>query len=825
MMIALFKFFRKNKAIFYGTLIVSSLLFVYVGSKVEYEEDISKLLPSIETGSSEELVFANLKVKDKIFLLFIPQSDTMDMETLAEKCERFVEQLLQNDSLTNDIQNILYSIDNDLLMSGMQFLYDNAPVFIDANMYPLIESLLAEEAIERQMAANYDMIISPSGMVFGNMVRQDPVGLRTLFMNDGSLTESFGGNYKLVYQHFFTPDTTVALAFLSPNFKGFDSMAGTRLVNLLEKEIAAFTMENPDIEILFHGAPVRSVFNSRQIKKDIALTMGLSLLIVCFIIGFCFRDKSIFFMLVAPIVYGAFFALTGIYLIQGTMSLMALGIGAIILGVGLSYCLHVLTHHKYVNDPVQVLKDQAIPIFFACLTTVGAFMGLLFTQSALLRDFGLFASLALVGTAAFCLIFTPHFFSSKRNPRSDKAFAWLSRINSYPIDRKKWLVITLFVVGGICLYTSRWVTFDADLKNIGYNEPDVVRSENLLASKTTQGYETLYYAASSQALDSALLYSKQMAIVLDSLQRNGMIYDYSQTATLLIPEKEQIERIGQWRDFWSPERIAETQRKLIDAGQLYGFRPQTFDPFFEMIQADAEPVSVYDSGVLPDALMSNIIEYTDGKYMVFTSVQMTPDMTGDVSDIITALPHCVVIDPFYYTKDMVELMNEDFNMILGISSLFVFLVLLFWYRNIFHAALAFIPMGLSWYIVLGVMGIFGLQFNLINIVISSFIFGIGVDYSIFVMDGLLSETRRNDTDLLTWHKTAIFFSAIVLIISVSSLMFATHPAIRSIGFATLVGMSSTVLIAYTAQPFLFRWLTYNHYFKKIFGKNKNKTIS
>jgi len=820
-MISLFYFFRKNKALLYGLLIISSLLFVYLGSKVEYEEDISKLLPSTETGTSENLVFANLKVKDKIFLLFIPKTDTIDIETLTEKCDLFIERLLQKDSLTNDILNILYQIDNDLIMSGMEFLYDNAPVFIDAAMYSQIESLLTEEAIEKQMAANYDLIISPSGMVFGNMVRQDPVGLRTLFMNNGSLTESFGGNYQLVYQHFFTPDTAIALAFLSPNFKGFDSKSGTRLVNMLEKEIATFNKENPAIEILFHGAPVRSVFNSRQIKKDISLTMGVSLLIVCFIIGYCLRNKSTLFMLIAPIVYGTFFALTGIYLIQGQMSLMALGIGAVILGVGLSYCLHVLTHYKYVNDPVQVLKDQTIPIFLACVTTIGAFSGLMFTQSTLLRDFGLFSSLALTGTTVFCLIFMPHFFNPQRNSRSNKVFDWLNRFNSYPFDRQKWLIITIFVVGGICIFTSRWVTFDADLKNIGYNEPDVLRSENLLASKTTKGYETLYYAASSDDLDSAFVYSGQMAAVFDSLKRNGVIHDYSQTSTLLIPEKEQIERIGRWHDFWTPERIADTRQKLIEAGRSYGFRPQTFDPFFEMIEAAAEPVSVYDSGVLPDALMSNIIEYTDGKYMVFTSVQINPEKKNEVSDLITSRPHCVVIDPFYYTKDMVQLIHEDFNMILGISSLFVFLVLLFWFRNFIHAVLAFIPMGLSWYIVLGVMGVFGMQFNLINIVISSFIFGLGVDYSIFVMDGLLGSVRRNDANLLTYHKTAIFFSAIVLIIGVSSLMFATHPAIRSIGLATLIGMSSTVLIAYTAQPFLFRWLANNRFLSKLYRKNKN----
>ena len=114
-------------------------------------------------------------------------------------------------------------------------------------------------------------------------------------------------------------------------------------------------------------------------------------------------------------------------------------------------------------------------------------------------------------------------------------------------------------------------------------------------------------------------------------------------------------------------------------------------------------------------------------------------------------------------------------------------------------------MFLSWQIVLGIMGLFVREFNLINIVISTFIFGIGVDYSIFIMDGLLSDFRVKK-NVLVYHKTAIIFSAFTLIVSISSLLFATHPAVKSIGISTLIGMSSAVLISYSLEPFLFYWL-------------------
>lgn len=525
-------------------------------------------------------------------------------------------------------------------------------------------------------------------------------------------------------------------------------------------------------------------------------------------------------MLLGPVVYGTFFSLTCIYLIKGSMSLLAIGIGAIVLGVALSYCLHVLTHFKYVNDPVKVLKDQTAPILLGCITTLGAFMGLLFTDSALLQDFGVFASLALTGTIFFCLIFLPHFFRPESNKRSDKAFAWLEKINTFPLDRQRWLLICITIICVICCYTSQWVTFDSDLKNIGYHEPEVVRSRELLAEKTTQGNTSIFYATTSHDLDSALQYNKQMTAMLDSMHSAGTIQGLSKAASLFPTTHEQEVRIQHWRDFWTPERIIEIRDRLAVAGTTYSFRPNTFDPFLDLLANDYEPIAIYHADIIPDELLSNMIEYTDSTYLVFTSAQMPEEQKWQVSQAVAAQPNRIVIDPFYYTNNMVRVMNDDFNTVLGISSGFVFLVLLLAYRNLLRAFLAFIPMGLSWYVVLGIMGLSGLQFNLINIVISTFIFGIGVDYSIYVMDGLTGSARRSYPELLMYHKTAIFFSAVVLIIGVGSLVLATHPAMKSVGLTTLIGMTSTVLLTYTLQPFLYHWIAKNRYLGKMLGSGK-----
>lgn len=829
--IKLYRFFKGHKGIFYAVLLITTALFIFLGSKVQYQEDISKLLPATDESKSAGFAFNNLKVKDKIFLEFIAREkpattpDSLwqqaDYYTLAEVCDIFCDSLLLHDTATLYIADLMYRLDGYMLQDALGFLFENVPQFLDRPFYNAIDTIVTQEYADHAMYENLQTLTSAEGMAYYDIIRNDPLSLRKVFAQQNSgIASAIGGTYKILESHFFTPDSTIALAFLSPNFKAFDSKTGTYLVEKLEKEIASIEAEYPNVEILFHGAPVQSVFNSRQIKSDLARTLSFSLALVCLIIWFCFRNKSTLVMLLLPVIYGAFFALTGMYFIKGGMSLMALGIGAIVLGVALSYCLHVLTHYKYVSDPERVIREQTKPVILGSLTTIGAFAGLLFTKSELLWDFGMFASLGMVGTTLCCLIFLPHFFRPERNRLNQKAIATIEKINTYPYEKHTWLIALIAVIFVISLFTGKWVTFDSNLKNIGYNDPDVMRSGQLLAEKTMPGLESKYYAVLSKSLDSALTYNTIFGNRCKELSDEGLIEKFSNSAMLLLPSATATERTALWKEYWTPERQKEITSMIKKSGKSYGFKEQMFDPFIQALDKEFEYNSIVDANIIPDGLMANLVEVTDSTYLVFTSVQAKPENMLAVSNkLIKETPqipsnNMIVVDPFFYTQNMVEMLNEDFNMVLAISSLFVLIVLLLSFRNPIIALIAFLPMSMSWYIVLGIMGAFGLQFNLINIVISTFIFGIGVDYSIFVMDGLLNGSRKksknelasgsgNASELLKFHKTAIFFSAVVLIIAIASLMFATHPAISSIGVATLIGMGSTIIITYTVEPFLF----------------------
>ena len=821
--VPLYRFFRSHRALMYAIIAVTTVLFVWFGLKVRFEEDITKLIPS--TGSSEKgLAFGSLRVKDKIFVQLAARNreEGVDLDRLIECTDEFAATLLRRDSLCHNIDGILYNTEDIDLMSIKDAILAHLPTFVDTRVYAQFDSLITPEHAREQMEWNLEQVEDP--LLF-EVAETDPLGLREAFV-DGIAANSGVGSFTLMDSHFISQDGTVAYLFISPSFISTDTGAGGDLVAMLWEEAAAFNASHDDVEVLFHGAPVRSVNNSSRIKKDLLLTIGISLLVILALITLCFKDWKVIPFQILPVLYGTFFALAVVYWIKGGLSLLAMGIGAVILGVALSYCLHIITHFKYIGDPEKVLQDESTPVTLGVLTTIGAFSSLMFTQSELLRDFGLFASLALFGSTVFALVFLPHFFREGDTGKNWKAFRVIDRISAYSVDKRKLPMVLIGIVTLVCICFSPKVSFDKDLRNLSYFEEETLRSEKLYADMNyNRDSINAYYAASAPTLDEALAYNARIIRQVDSLQDLGIVHNYSGvTSKIFVPEAEQRSRIAAWNAYWTPEKKARTRRILREAAREVGYNSE-FLLFNEMLDAEFAPddtFNVYESGLFPESVTSNFIEYCDGRYLVFTPVQCSTMTEKDIiSDTVTdrgMSDHAIAVDPMYYIRDMVEIVHRDFNLAVELSSIFVLIVLLVSFRSIWSAILSFIPMALSWYVVKGAMVLLGLQFNLINIVVSTFIFGIGVDYSIFVMEGLLAMARSGSSKLLVWHKSAIFFSAVVLLIVMCSLLFAVHPSISSIGLTGLIGMATTVIFSYTIQPWLFRQMMKVPYFVRCFKK-------
>ena len=816
--VPIYRFFHEHKILMYLIMAVSALVFLCFGLRLHFEEDISKLLPSSSVES--QLAFGSIQLKDKIYIQVTSANEPLSTDVLAERTDEFITLLYEKDSSNHFISNVLYKLEPEVAINALDFVLEHIPSFIDTSAYCDFGKALEPEAIEKQMWVNYEQMMEDETGDLTQAIMYDPLNLRDVVLGD--VLQSAAGNFNIIDGQLFCPDSTAALAFLAPAFRSLDSKASTQFSRMLSHAQKEFEAMYPDVKVHAHGDPIGSVSNAGRIRTDLVVTVGISLVLILLLIGLCFRSFPFIWKLLLPIFYGTAFSLACIYWIKGGMSLMALGLGAIVLGVAISYTLHVLIHHFFVGDPEKLLKDESTPVFLGCITTVGAFCSLLFTDSDLLRDFGMFASFALLGSTLFALVFLPHFLPSIKADSHGKTFRRISRLNNLPFDKKPWFLALIVIIVIVGIIFSPKVKFDSDLRNLDYNSPDEVTAEGLFNEKNNDGFFHLYFATVSTDIDEALEADKSLMFILDTLSQNGLVHSYTSfIPKLFVTQADQEQRIAAWNNFWTKERKSYAIAQVDKGAQNFGLDPMMFYDFKELLNAEYEPASLMESGVVPPNLLGNFIECNaDNQYMVFTDVAMRFDEKDIVTDALVTNPKTFVLEPFYYCKSMVEVINDDFNIAVWISSLFVLLILLVSFRNLITALLSFIPMVLSWFMVQGYMAIIGLEFNLASIIISTFIFGVGVDYSIFITEGLLTQARTGNSDVLTWHKVAIFFSAVILVIVVSSLLFAVHPAIRSIGLSTLIGMASTIMISYALQPFVFWQLMKWPWYKRSVLKKK-----
>ena len=105
--IRLYHYFRSHQTVCWLSMAALFLVLGWFATRIHLEEDIDKLMPSSKNeDGTTKLAFADLKIKDKTFLLF----EGKGVEHLSEVCDQFVDTLLQRDSVSHTIEDVFYQL-------------------------------------------------------------------------------------------------------------------------------------------------------------------------------------------------------------------------------------------------------------------------------------------------------------------------------------------------------------------------------------------------------------------------------------------------------------------------------------------------------------------------------------------------------------------------------------------------------------------------------------------------------------------------------------------------------------------------------------------
>ena len=803
--IGLYDYFERHKILFYLSLISCVLLMGFFALQVRFEENITQFFPDTKDSQNTIKVFDNLKIKDKIIIM-LSSADTcqrVEPDSLIEAAGQLQQTLTEKAGGTL-IKGIFAQVDQSLIGGATDFVYEHLPLFLTDTDYQRFDSLLTEKGIQAIMQKNYTNLLSPAGIALRSYILRDPLGLGSealKHLQDFQLE----ANYEIYDEHIFSKDGSTLLMFITPVFSTGSTGKNDELIKILEEELQHVQGESPTIRAEYFGGPSVGVYNARQIKKDTILTSSLALLIIIVFISLVFKRKRSIPLIITPVLFGGLFALFLIFFIKGSISAIAVGAGSAVMGIALSYSIHMLAHQNHVSTVQQLIKEIAYPLTVGSFTTIGAFMGLIFTSSDLLRDFGLFASLALVGTTLFCLIYLPHFLKGQADVKQGRVLRIIEKINAYSYEKNKWLVGGILLITIICLFTSQKVGFNNDMMSLNYEPQHLKQSEEKLMQLFDSDEKTVLFVSVGKDMNQATETYAVTNQKLLALKDQGLIKDYASASQFLISPQEQQLRLKRWKDYWTDEKQQQVREQLETAAAEYRFRPGSFDPFYQWLN---QPFGEYHYAAQEDDLSGKLLNEwqtsADSITMLISQIRISDQNKETVYQHFSKDQDVVIFDRSYFANKWVSAINDDFYLILYISSFLIFFALWFSYGRIELTLMSFLPMLVSWVIILGLMGILGIEFNIINIILSTFIFGIGDDFSIFIMDGLQNKYRTGQK-VLNSHKTAIFFSAFTTVVGMGALVFAKHPALQSISLISILGMIAVVLVAYTIQPLIFRF--------------------
>ena len=296
--------------------------------------------------------------------------------------------------------------------------------------------------------------------------------------------------------------------------------------------------------------------------------------------------------------------------------------------------------------------------------------------------------------------------------------------------------------------------------------------------------------------------NRQLFKELKAEKAVSRIASYSSIGGMILSKKEQEERIRAWDSFWDASKKAKLKSEILTHGQAFGFKTTSFSLFYDTLDKHFEPVEVAEYAKVPAFFLNEFLAVRNGFYTVSTLVKIP-----FVKDIKTQ-KDVVVIDRKQTNETFLGTLKNDFEKLLNYSFIAIFLILLWAFRRIELVIITMIPIAVSWMLTTGMMGLFGLQFNIINIIVCTLIFGIGVDYSIFMTAALQKELTYGKRELPT-YKTSILLSVTTTILGIGVLVFAKHPALKSIALIAIIGIFSALFITFVIQPLVFGFIVSN----------------
>jgi hypothetical protein len=821
-------------------LISITVAMLAIFSALRLHADISLqnfLSPGQPAAAALNHVLNDFPSAEELLVLVTTPGDQAYPDRLLAFADRFKLQASEDPEISQLISGMSYRADSQSREFVTNVMIPNAIFYLSDSDFEAALHRLRRTEMAEQFHRNEAMLAAPdpaAGAIATALLR-DPLRLHEFIEQRLAAALPFK-----TYQNsdaFLSPDGRSLLIRITGSRPPSDLQFCRRITKAVSDLAERVNSDHLGLE--FSGTYPIAAQSERSIRHDSISSVVGSILSLGLLFAAIFRRSLVLFVVTfLPVAIGILYGF-GVYALwNANVTPLTAVIGAMLAGIGIDYSVFYMIHYQQqrragvipIDAAGQTIATIGGALIAAWVTSVVGFVAVGITSVRMLRDFSVVGSLGLAGALLGAIFILPALLvlldRYRIIPIASVRFSmrplleWIDRHSTFCIGF--FALIMAVAVGGIIIGGPR-LGMETDPTVLHPHPNPPLDAEAHIAQRMGTSPDSLIVYLRADSSDQLLSLAYQVQERLAGSDANAAAVGSTFGLASLLPDpamaKQRMSRVGP----------ALADRVLADFDAVVAesaFRPEAYSSYRDFLRrlltptvapgiAELRPYSQLAQSVLPQQIGSGTTE-TEAMTLVFPSQLFDQPEARQASvtklrDLLRDVPGATLTGMTVLSLDTQATIQHDLPRLIIAAVAICVIYLLVQFRSMKDMLLALLPTAFSLACVLAVAKLIGAKINLANIVAVPLLVGIDVDYGIF----LISVARRSRDRAEFFANASATGLSVVLcasatVLGFGSLAFTSVPAVRSLGWAVAIGVTSCGISSlFLLLPLLLRTRRFN----------------
>jgi predicted RND superfamily exporter protein len=617
----------------------------------------------------------------------------------------------------------------------------------------------------------------------------------------------------------YNPSTNAYLMAIYVNRDVFNSAKRTKVVDEIMTLANDFGKKH-QTEVRLSGLPLIRTIMAVKVADELKLFLKISFVLTALILFMFFRSFGSVIMSMIVVAIGVIWSVATIVLMGYKITLLTGLIPPLIVVIGIPNCVYFLNkyHTEYAKNNnktkalVRMIQRMGIVTLFTNITAAIGFGVFCFTNSAILKEFGVVAGLNIMFIFVISFVFLPSVLSYLPPPKTkhtsyldNRLFhAVLNFLDTLVFKYRPAIYITTIVVVGLSIVGM------LRLKSVGYMLDDVPKTDKLYT-------DLKFFEKNFKGV-------MPLEIAVDTKKKNGVI-----SLQTLNKLDELTRLVAAEPDFARPLSVVEgikfAKQAYYNGDSTNYAVPNQFDigflaPYLRMKGGDAAGAG---SAATFTKLVSSFMD--SSRQIARISVNMADVGSEKLPRLLDSLRPQVnaIFDTADYkvtfTGTSIIFQEGTRFIINGLteSILLAFVLIMFCMLYLFRSwrmlIISLIPNIIPLVVTAGVMGWCNIAIKPSTVLVFSVALGIAIDVTIRFLVNFKQELPNNNLDISatvkqTIHETglSIIYTSLILFAGFMIFSFSEFGGTKALGWLTSLTLVMAMITNLTILPALLLWM-------------------